>query len=197
LFDVTALSLIVGLGNPGREYRDTRHNAGFMLADRLADRWRCAWRLESKFFAELADGSFGGRRFVLCKPQTYMNDSGEAVGRVATFYKVAPSDTLVLVDDADLPFGTVRLRPEGSSGGHHGLVSVEKHLGTRGFPRLKLGIARPSQSVRDIAGYVLGRFSADELPVREKVLDRSAQQVEMWASGGIAKAMSQFNGAVE
>lgn len=187
----------MGLGNPGREYRDTRHNAGFMLVDRLAERWRCGWRLESKFFAEVAEGSFGGRRFVLCKPQTFMNNSGEAVGRLVGFYKMPVAEVLVAVDDADLPFGTIRMRPEGSSGGHHGLASIEQHLGSRAFPRLKLGIARPKQGVRDIAGYVLSRFGPDDLPTKEKVLDRSALQVEMWASEGIAKAMSVFNGTVE
>jgi len=197
LSDVSTPGLIVGLGNPGRQYRDTRHNAGFLLVDRLAQRWRATWRLESKFFAEIAEGSFEGRKFVLCKPQTFMNDSGEAVGRLVRFFRSNPAETLVLVDDADLPFGTVRLRPEGSSGGHHGLVSVEQHLGTRSFPRLKLGIARPQQGVRDIAGYVLSKFGEDDLPLVEKVLDRAARQVEMWASEGIAKAMSVLNGAVE
>jgi len=194
---MSAQGLIVGLGNPGREYRETRHNAGFLLADRLADRWGAVWRLETKFFAEVGEGSHGGKRWMLCKPQTFMNVSGDAVARLANFYKFTPDKVLVLVDDADLGFGTIRLRPEGSSGGHHGLQSVEQRLGSRSFPRLKIGIARPSQSVRDIAGYVLGRFAADELPTLEKVLDRAVRQTEMWADEGIAKAMSLFNGTVE
>lgn len=194
---MSATGLIVGLGNPGREYRETRHNAGFMLADRLADRWGAVWRLETKFFAEVAEGSHGGKRWMLCKPQTFMNVSGDAVARLANFYKFDPAKVLVLVDDADLGLGTIRLRPEGSSGGHHGLQSVEQRLGSRNFPRLKIGIARPAQSVRDIAGHVLGRFVADELPTLEKVLDRAVRQTEMWADEGIAKAMSLFNGTVE
>jgi len=197
LSEVSTQGLIIGLGNPGREYRDTRHNAGFMLADRLAGRWNATWRLEPKFFAELAEASYSGKRWILCKPQTFMNQSGEAVGRLAMFYKIAAANVLVLVDDADLKFGTIRMRPEGSSGGHHGLLSVENRLGSRSFPRLKLGIARPAQSVRDIAGYVLARFSSDELPILEKVLDRSTRQVELWADEGISKAMSLFNGTVE
>lgn len=194
---MSAHGLIVGLGNPGREYRETRHNAGFMLVDRLAGRWGAAWRLETKFFAEVAEGSHGGKRWLLCKPQTFMNASGDAVARLVNFYKFTPETVLVAVDDADLGFGTVRLRPDGSSGGHHGLQSIEQRLGSRGFPRLKLGIARPAQNVRNIANYVLGRFESDELPTLEKVLDRATQQVEMWSNEGIAKAMSLFNGTVE
>lgn len=190
------VSLIVGLGNPGREYRDTRHNAGFMLADRLAQKWGGSWRVEKKFFAELADCEFAGRRFILCKPQTFMNASGEAVAKAATFHRVIPAATLVLVDDADLPLGALRLRGEGSPGGHHGLESVEQHLGTREYPRLRVGIARPQAAVRDIAGHVLGRFQADESPLVEKVLARAVEQVECWASESLAKAMSLYNGTV-
>lgn len=113
---MNASGLIVGLGNPGPEYRDTRHNAGFMLVERLAERWGAPWRVEKKFFARLAECRFSGRRWILCQPQTYMNASGEAVVRVATFNKVPPGQILVLVDDADLPLGTLRLKPEGSPG---------------------------------------------------------------------------------
>lgn len=191
---MTGIALIVGLGNPGPEYRNTRHNAGFMLADLLVERWRAGWRMEKKFFAEVADARFAGRRVVLCKPQTFMNASGEAVGRLSSFYRIPAQDVLVLVDDADLPLGTLRLRPEGSPGGHHGLESVEKLLGTRGYPRLKVGIARPRQERRDIAGHVLGQVSADERPVWQQVLERAAQQVECWTAEGIARAMNRFNG---
>ena len=188
--------MIVGLGNPGKEYRDTRHNAGFMLADRLAKGWEGGWRMERKFFAEVAECGFAGRRFILCKPQTYMNASGEAVAKVAAFHKVVPAATLVLVDDADLPLGTVRLRGEGSPGGHHGLESIEQHLGTRAYPRLKLGIARPRAETRDIAGHVLGRFREEELVLWEKVLAQAERQVGCWATENLAKAMSLYNGTV-
>lgn len=194
---MNALAVIVGLGNPGREYRNTRHNAGFMLADALVGRWGGTWRAESKFFAEVAESRFGDRRFLLVKPQTYMNRSGEAVGKVVRFYQADPTATLVLVDDADLPLGTIRLRPGGSPGGHHGLESVEQFLGTREYPRLKLGVARPRQSVRDIANHVLGRFGDDESVVWQKVLERAVAQVECWAAEGIGKAMSLHNGSVE
>ncbi|MEN9734175.1 MAG: peptidyl-tRNA hydrolase [Verrucomicrobiota bacterium] len=189
------LSLIVGLGNPGPEYRNTRHNAGFMLADRLAEGWRGSWRMESKFFSEIAECRVSGCRVILCRPQTFMNASGQAVARVASFYKVSPDHILILVDDADLPLGALRLRPEGSPGGHHGLESVEQALGTRAYPRLKVGIARPRQDRRNIAGHVLGVVSDDEQPVLNEVLTRACQQVECWLADGVMRAMNRFNGS--
>ena len=191
------MRLIVGLGNPGREYRDTRHNAGFMLANKLAERWKASWRLESKFLGEVGEGKRAEERLIFCKPSTYMNASGESVAKVAGFYRVEAVQILVLVDDADLPLGSIRLRGEGSPGGHHGLESVERHLGTRSYPRLKLGIARPLSGRRDIANYVLGKFSDEELPLWEKSLSRAEAQVDCWLGDGIAKAMSLYNGKVE
>ena len=168
-----------------------------MLVDALVGRWGGGWRLESKFFAEIAETTFADRRFILVKPQTFMNHSGEAVGKLVQFYKTEPSETLVFVDDADLPLGAIRLRPGGSPGGHHGLESVERYLGTREYPRLKLGIARPEAVARDIVGHVLGRFRAEDLPLWGRVLERSMAQVEVWAREGIGKAMSLYNGVVE
>ncbi|MBN8247418.1 MAG: aminoacyl-tRNA hydrolase [Verrucomicrobia bacterium] len=191
---MTASGVIVGLGNPGPKYRETRHNAGFQLAERLAERWGGAWRDERKFFASLAECRFGERRWLLCRPQTYMNASGEAVGPLATFHRVPPDRVLVLVDDADLPLGTLRLRPEGSPGGHHGLESVEQHLGTRGYPRLRLGIARPEQTRRDLVGHVLGQLTDADRPAWELMLQRAATQVECWATAGISVAMNRHNG---
>lgn len=189
-------SLIAGLGNPGREYQYTRHNAGFMLADRMAGQLGWSWRLEKKFFAELAEGSVSGRSVMLCKPQTFMNCSGEAVGALAGFHRMSPEDVLVVVDDADLPLGTLRLRPEGGHGGHHGLESIEQHLGSRGFPRLRLGVARPKQAVRDIAQHVLGRFTAEEQTIWDQVLVRAESQMRCWLEDGLAKAMNLHNGSV-
>ena len=193
---MNSIALIVGLGNPGPEYRNTRHNAGFMLADLLAERWRAGWRMEKKFFSEIAECRSEGRRVVLCRPQTYMNASGQAVSKVASFFKVAPENVLVLVDDADLPLGSLRLRPEGSPGGHHGLESAETGLGTRPYPRLKVGIARPQQDRRDIASHVLGQFNPDEQVVWQAVLKRGVQQVECWLSNGVGVAMNRFNGSL-
>jgi PTH1 family peptidyl-tRNA hydrolase len=186
------MHLIVGLGNPGREYVSTRHNAGFLLTEELARRWRAEWQSGKKFQARLARA--GGR--LLCQPQTFMNLSGEAVGAVMDFYQLPVANLLVAVDDADLPLGQIRLRPGGSSGGHHGLESVEQHLGTREFARLRLGIGR-QDGAREITGHVLGRFNAAETALFDKILDRAANQAECWLADGIEKAMSRFNGVVD
>src|SRR5579883_1570789 len=190
------LYLIVGLGNPGAEYRNTRHNIGFMVVERLAERWGAGWSMEKKFQAALARGEREGRRVVLCRPQTYMNSSGEAVRAVSGFYDMPPAHVLVIVDDADWPLGQVRLRPAGSSGGHHGLESIEQHLGTRAYPRQRLGIGR-TEGPREITGHVLGRFNSTELATVDKVLTAAVDQAETWLTAGIQKAMSQFNGAVD
>jgi PTH1 family peptidyl-tRNA hydrolase len=189
------LYLIVGLGNPGSEYAGTRHNIGFMLVERLAAKWRAAWVLEKKFSSRLARLERSGRKVILCQPQTFMNASGEAVGAVSGFYKLGPAQILAAVDDADLPLGQIRLRPEGSSGGHHGLESVEQQLGTRAYARLRLGIGRREGDGRQITGYVLGQFAAAEREAVEEILQRACQQVECWLDAGIMAAMNQFNGA--
>jgi PTH1 family peptidyl-tRNA hydrolase len=188
--------LIVGLGNPGGEYARTRHNAGFMVVQELAKRHRASWNLERKFNSRLARVEIGGRRIWLCEPQTFMNLSGSAVAGVAGFYRVPTSDLLVIADDADLPVGQLRLRPAGSSGGHHGHESIETHLGTREYARIKVGIGR-REGQRQISGHVLGKFDEAEWVLMEKVLARAADQAETWATAGIQRAMNQFNGAVE
>src|SRR6185312_6521303 len=189
------LFLVVGLGNPGAEYAKTRHNAGFLLVEKLAGRWKANWALEKKFNARIAKAEQDERRVLLCEPQTFMNSSGETVGPLVGFYRVPLKHLLVAVDDADLPFGEIRLRPGGSSGGHHGLESIEKHVGTREFARLRIGIGR-KDGAREITDYVLGRFSAAEMDLAEKVLAAAADQTEVWLKAGIQKAMSQFNGLV-
>ena len=188
--------LIFGLGNPGREYVRTRHNAGFLLVEKLAQHWKLGWTTEKKFRSRLAKTERNGRKFVLSQPQTFMNLSGEAVRSLADFFRLSPQNILLVVDDADLPLGEIRLRANGSSGGHHGLESVEQHLGTRDFPRLRIGIGRRVDGVRQITNHVLGQFGNDEAELLEKILTRAAEQVECWASEGIAKAMSRFNGVV-
>lgn len=189
------LHLIVGLGNPGAEYARTRHNAGFLLVERLAEHWRAGWALEKRFNARLARVERPERRVFLCEPQTYMNSSGEAVGPLVGFYRIPMKQLLVVVDDADLPLGELRLRPRGSSGGHHGLESIEQNLGTREFARLRIGIGRKAAE-REITGYVLGRFSPAEAALVDKVLTVARDQAECWLHAGIQKAMNQFNGAV-
>ena len=190
------LHLIVGLGNPGAEYAKTRHNAGFLLVEKLAEQWRANWSNERKFNARIARGESGGKRILLCEPQTFMNLSGEAVGALVKFYQVPLPNFLVVVDDADLPLGEIRLRPGGGgSGGHHGLDSVAQHLGSRGFARLRIGIGR-KDGAREIVNHVLGKFDSDENGLLEKVLARAVGQVDCWLNAGLQKAMSQFNGAI-
>lgn len=187
--------LIVGLGNPGTEYARTRHNAGFMLLDQLAASWRVTWQDEKKFQSRLGKTERSGRRLLMCQPQTFMNLSGIAVGTLVKFYQLPLEHLLVVVDDADLPLGQIRLRPDGSSGGHHGLESIEQHLGSRQYARLRIGIGRQNER-REISGHVLGRLSGEELTVMERVLIRAQAQVECWLDRGLQSAMSQFNGAV-
>jgi PTH1 family peptidyl-tRNA hydrolase len=190
------LSLIVGLGNPGRQYAKTRHNAGFMVVEKLAQEWRTGWTAEKKFRARVARAERGEQKLLLCQPETFMNSSGEAVGLLREFYQVPPKKLLVIVDDADLPFGEIRLRQRGSSGGHHGLESISQHLGTQDFPRLRVGIGREDPSLREITDYVLAQFGAADAELLEKVLQRACDQVECWLKDGILKAMSLFNGPV-
>src|SRR5690349_986761 len=137
-----SLRLVVGLGNPGAEYVRTRHNAGFLVVEEVASRASAQWNFEKKFDARVAKTERAGQKLLLAEPQTFMNASGEAVGALMNFYRVPVASLLVVVDDADLPFGEIRMRPKGSSGGHHGLESIERHLGTREFARLKVGIGR-------------------------------------------------------
>lgn len=193
------IHLIIGLGNPGPEYSATRHNAGFLLLEKIAGLWIANWRDERRFKTKVAMLDRHGGRVLLCQPQTFMNASGEAVAAVSHFYKVPVEQMLVVVDDADLPLGTIRLRSGGSTGGHHGLESIQQHLGGAGFARQKIGIApdRRTDGTRQISGFVLGRFSSTELPVLERVLEQAAGQIDCWLKSGLAKAMNDFNGTVK
>jgi PTH1 family peptidyl-tRNA hydrolase len=188
--------LIVGLGNPGTEYAPTRHNAGFLLVEKLAADWKTDWTNERKFAARIARAGRGGGKILLCEPQTFMNLSGETVGELVKFYQLPLKQILVAVDDADLPLGEIRLRAGGSSGGHHGLESIEQHLASREFARLRIGIGR-QDGVREITGHVLGKFDSTESGLLEKVLDRASSQIETWLDLGIDKAMNQFNGVAD
>jgi len=191
-----SLFLIVGLGNPGAEYARTRHNAGFLVVEELAQRAKAGWNFEKKFHARVAKAERDGRKVLFAEPQTFMNLSGESVSALLSFYRVPLAQLLVVVDDADLPFGEIRLKPKGSSGGHHGLQSIEQHVGSREFARLKVGIGR-KDGRREITGHVLGKFGADEASLLEKVLQRAAHQAECRVAEGIEKAMNRFNGVVD
>ncbi len=188
------MRLIVGLGNPGAKYSRTRHNVGFRLVEKLAEDWRGAWKLEKRFQSELARVSRGEISVLLSRPQTFMNASGEAVAAVTGFYRVPLDRLVVAVDDADLPLGEIRLRSRGSSGGHHGLESIERLLGTQDFARLRIGIGRTADGRREITDYVLAPFGPEESGLLDRVLARAAEQLECWLEAGIGKAMSQFNG---
>lgn len=188
--------LIVGLGNPGRKYIRTRHNVGFLLADSLAERARATWQDDKRSRSRIARIERNGRKAILCQPQTFMNSSGEAVRALADFYKILPGDLLVAVDDANLPLGTVRLRPGGSAGGHHGLESIDRHLGGSDFGRLRIGIGR-RDGAREITGHVLGVFPESEMEILNLALARAADQAECWLDAGIEKAMNEHNGTVE
>ena len=190
------LHLIVGLGNPGAEYAKTRHNAGFLLVEKLAAKWKCDWTNERKFKARITKAECAGKKVLLCEPQTFMNLSGETVGALKDFYQLPLKQLIVAVDDADLPLGEIRLRANGSSGGHHGLESVGQHLSSREFARLRIGIGR-KDGAREITNYVLGKFDPVENELLKKVLERASNQVETWLEAGIEKAMNQFNGVVD
>ena len=183
--------MVVGLGNPGLKYAGNRHNVGFHCLDRLAEKHDLVFD-KRQLDAELAMGRIAGRRAILVKPQTFVNASGEAVGAVARFFKVDMGDVLVIYDDLDLPQGTTRLRPRGSSGGHNGIKSVIDHLGTQGFPRVRVGIGRPPGRMAPKA-YVLQDWGEAERAEMEEVYDRVVSAVEAFIRQGIKEAMNQFN----
>jgi len=185
--------LIIGLGNPGREYRDNRHNIGFMLVDRLClDYGIRISRLQSK--ALVGAATIEGFRLTLAKPQTFMNLSGQSVVQLVRFYKLPLSNLLVCHDDLDLPFGTLRMRPGGGSGGQRGLASIIDQLGTQDFPRLRLGIGRPPGQM-DAADYVLQSFSKSDAEMLPPFLKSASEAVFEFMRSGIEKAMTRYNGS--
>jgi PTH1 family peptidyl-tRNA hydrolase len=180
------IRLVAGLGNPGREYQRTRHNIGFMVLDRLAADAGLPWEFAAKWNAGWAKGDF-----FMVKPATFMNRSGEAIAAIANFYKIAAGEVLVVLDDLALPLGRLRIRTQGSSGGHNGLESVIAHFGTEAVPRLRIGIgAAPSQGAVD---YVLGRFFEEEQPVLDATIKRAAEAVKCAVDKGPIAAMNVFN----
>ena len=184
--------LIVGLGNPGGEYENTRHNAGFAVADELARRGGFAVQ-RVKFKALTAAAQVGGQGALVMKPTTYMNLSGEAVGEAARFYKLTPDHVLVISDDVDLPLGKLRLRTGGSAGGHNGLKSIIQHLGTDQFPRLKVGVGGKPHPDYDMVDWVLGKLQGEDKKLMDETVRRAADAVECFLKDGPQKAMNQFN----
>lgn len=181
------VKIIVGLGNPGREYAETRHNVGFMVLDLLARHFGSEWKLDKARKAELA----AGPGVLLVKPQTYMNASGESVGPLMRYYKWEPEQVFVVYDDISFPVGAMRLRAGGSAGGHNGMKSLIAHLGTEKFPRLRVGISAPGS--KQMVSHVLGKFAPDEKPLLQDALARAAAATLMTLSHGFDAAANQFN----
>jgi PTH1 family peptidyl-tRNA hydrolase len=192
------MKMIVGLGNPGPEYARTRHNMGFQVVETLADRHGLRFDKAQKR-ARVALGRInllggGSERVLLVKPLTYMNDSGDAVGQLRSFYKIVPANILVVFDDLDLPAGRLRLRPDGGSSGQKGVKSIIQHLSTEAFPRLRVGIGRPPGKMNPV-DFVLQNFSAAEEAEMAFVRAAAADAIEVWLANGIAEAMNRYNGA--
>jgi PTH1 family peptidyl-tRNA hydrolase len=181
--------LIVGLGNPGRQYEDTRHNIGFMVLDRLAAASGVAFQSSPKWQCHLAKLPDSGT--LLLKPQTFMNLSGRAIRQVLAFHKWPPESMLVIYDDTALPLGRLRFREKGSAGGHNGIKSIIEHLGTDSFPRLKIGIGESQPG--NMTGHVLGKFSPDERPLVENTLATALEAVQLARSQGIAAAANRHH----
>ena len=187
--------LIVGLGNPGRQYADNRHNVGFRCIERLASQHGLSFSRRQRQ-ASVALGLILKRAVILAKPRTYMNKSGRPVSSLARYYRVPLDRVLVVYDDLDLPLGTTRLRPSGGSGGHRGMRSVINQLGSQAFPRLRIGIGRPPGRM-DPADYVLQDFSNEEAILLERTLDQATAAVEAWLIDGVDEAMSHYNRSIQ
>jgi PTH1 family peptidyl-tRNA hydrolase len=186
--------LVVGLGNPGREYRMTRHNMGFMAIDAMASHWNFSGpKVQSK--AIITTGAFAGNKVILAKPQTYMNLSGQAVSGLMNFYKIPFDHLLVCNDDVDLPFGTIRIRPGGGSAGQKGVGSIIERLGTQEFARMRLGVGRPPGQM-NTADYVLQPFSKEDEEFLQNFLQKAAEAAEEFIRQGLNAAMNKFNGSL-
>lgn len=185
------MKIFVGLGNPTPEYAATKHNVGFMLADRLADKLSADnWR--EKFNAFVAESFFDGEKVLIVKPQTFMNLSGEAVAPIVNFYKIDVENLVVAHDDMDLPLGMIRLRPKGSGGGHHGVESIIQHLGTQNFPRIRIGVGRPPKNWT-VNHHVLSPFTQDDADKISAAIEELVPAVLCIFSEGINNAMNKFN----
>jgi peptidyl-tRNA hydrolase, PTH1 family len=190
------VKLIVGLGNPGQEYRETRHNVGFMVCDVLVERWRVSDEWRERFESLQIKTTAGGEAVIVAKPLTFMNLSGQSVAAAAGFFKIEPADVFVITDDVALPLGRLRARREGGAGGHNGLKSIIQHLGTQAFPRMRVGVGRGGND-RDLSNHVLGRFAASERDTVSAAVLRAADATEMFISDGIERVMNAFNAATE
>ncbi|AMR82568.1 aminoacyl-tRNA hydrolase [Bacillus thuringiensis] len=187
----TRMKLIVGLGNPGREYELTRHNIGFMAIDELAKRWNISLN-EQKFKGVFGAGFVNGEKVILLKPLTYMNLSGESIRPLMDYYKIDVEDFVVMYDDLDIPVGKLRLRMKGSAGGHNGVKSMISQLGTQEFQRIRMGIDRPKNGMK-VVDYVLGRFTSEEIPDVNHSIEKAADACEEWLNKPFLQIMNTFN----
>jgi len=194
------LKLVVGLGNPGDQYRQTRHNVGFMALERLASRSGAGFRNQARLHGLLAEVGVGEQRLRLLMPQTFMNDSGRSIRAALDWFDLKPDQLLVVVDDMDLPLGKLRLRASGSAGGHNGLRSTISHLGTQDFARLRIGIGAPADNPAErkarTVGHVLGRFAASEQAVLDQVLSEVGAGITVIQRLGLERAGNRLNGFV-
>ena len=184
--------LIVGLGNPGLQYEKTRHNAGFMAIDKLAEDIGATFN-KNKMSALFGEGNINGKRVLLAKPQTYMNNSGEAVAECARFYKIPPENVLILCDEISFDVGIFRIRRKGSAGGHNGLKSIIAHLGSEGFPRFKIGVGNKPNPEYDLASWVLARFPEGDLKTLATMEDSVIGATLLCLKGEIDTAMNRFS----
>jgi len=185
--------LIVGLGNPGSKYENTRHNAGFLVVDRLAKLWQINLSETKKFQGFFGEGISPTGKIRLLKPTTYMNNSGQSIRAVVDWYKIPPEAVLVIYDEMDLPLGRLRIRLSGSAGGHNGVKSAIAHLGTQQFPRMRIGIGSAKSNEKDAVSHVLGSFAPSEKRAIDEVLDLTVNAIELSLKQGVEKAMSLYN----
>ncbi len=184
--------IIAGLGNPGTQYEMTRHNIGFHTIDYIADELNVKVK-KLKFKALYGECEIAGEKVLLVKPQTYMNLSGESIGDFSRFYKIKPENIIIINDDISLDTGRIRVRPKGSAGGHNGLKSIIYHLNSDEFPRVKMGVGAPQNKDYDLADFVLGRFTKEEIPIMEKAIIKAAAAAEEIIRSGAASAMNKYN----
>ncbi len=186
------MKMIAGLGNPGETYANTPHNVGFDVVDLLALRLEAGWKNSSGFHARLARTTCAGETLLLAKPQTFMNLSGTSVAPLLRYYGGAPSDLTVILDDADLPLGKLRIKASGGSGGHRGLASIIEALGTEAFPRVRLGVGREERG--GLVGHVLGKFDGDRQSLVRAMIETAADAAQCLTTNGLNEAMNRYNG---
>ncbi|WP_442597368.1 aminoacyl-tRNA hydrolase [Neobacillus sp. D3-1R] len=185
------MKLIIGLGNPGKQYEKTRHNVGFDVIEELSNQFNIPLD-QLKFKGQFGMGFVGTEKVLLLKPLTYMNLSGESIRAVMDFYDIDTEEIVVIYDDLDIPVGKLRLRQKGSAGGHNGIKSTIAHIGTQEFNRIRIGVDRP-QNGMSVSNYVLGRFTADEQPIIDEVVKRSAEACQSWLTKPFLQVMNEFN----